>query len=337
MVVFMIPKKRILLPKLILAPVLVAICFTYFCTVANAQPAGNLSLAINPSPFVVNLKPESKTTLEILIRNSGESTEKLKIEPKSYTVDDKGNIKINESTQATVAPWIKFESPEFTVGPGQWFNQLMYLTLPKDTAYNYPFVLKISRVQAADKSSDSQSSKDSVQVSALINVDKPNAKRALQATKFSTPNGSYESLPAQFDITIKNTGNMITSPSAKVYIYQGTKDKDPIATLAVNTENGHILPGNSRSFGAEWTDEAQQTKQMWDWTQIRIGEYTAKLVAVYNDGLRDVTIEKQVTFWVMPWRTISGFVFGLVVSSLALWWLVRKINRKRTQDKKDKA
>lgn len=321
-------KKPRFLLTVFLSSIVAFMCVIYVSPSVTAQRVSNLPLEINPSPFVVNLKPESKTTLEILIRNSGESTEKLKIEPKSYTVDEKGNIKINESTQATVAPWIKFESPEFTIGPGQWFNQLMYLTLPKDTAYNYPFVLKISRVQAADKSSDSQSSKDSVQVSALINVDKPNAKRALQVTKFSTPNSSYESLPAQFDITIKNTGNMITSPSAKVYIYQGTKDKDPIATLAVNTENVHILPGNSRSFNAEWMDEAQQTKQMWDWSQIRIGEYTAKLVAVYNDGLRDVTIEKQVTFWVMPWRIISGIVFVLVVSSLALWWLVRKIIHK---------
>ena len=67
-----------------------------------------------------------------------------------------------------------------------------------------------------------------------------------------------------------------------------------------------------------------------DWSQLshlRIGRYTAKLVAVYSDGAHDVPIEGVVTFWVIPWRAILLFIAVVV----GLWLLARWRGKRRTE------
>ena len=99
----------------------------------------------------------------------------------------------------------------------------------------------------------------------------------------------------------------------------------PISVLPVNEAAGYIIPGSERSLTSSWsdgfplsvkTDAGTGTK--WDWGRLqdfRFGRYTAKLVAVYDDGERDVPIEAVVSFWVIPWRIILGtlLVLGFVL------------------------
>ncbi|MDR3583243.1 MAG: hypothetical protein P4L62_02705, partial [Candidatus Pacebacteria bacterium] len=47
-----------------------------------------------------------------------------------------------------------------------------------------------------------------------------------------------------------------------------------------------------------------------DASKLRWGKYTAKLVLVYDNGQRDVPIEGEVSFWVVPWRLVGG---GLII------------------------
>ena len=68
----------------------------------------------------------------------------------------------------------------------------------------------------------------------------------------------------------------------------------------------------------------------WDWGQaskLRWGKYTAKMLLIYDDGQRDVPIEGEVSFWVVPWRLIGVvlFNFGLI---MYLLWYVRRLRRR---------
>lgn len=344
-------KRSTILSSFIFISLIISIAFIILhqpFTVAAQQPSSKLSLDVIPDPFAINVLPGSETNFELQLRNAGTATEKLKIVPKSYTVDENGTIKIDEKNKLAVSSWLQFSTPEFTLGPGQWSNQQLLFSLPKDSGYNYSFALVIRRVNENILAGDTNTPNDMVIVPTLVNVEKQGKSRKLDMQSFSVSSGAAASLPVKFDIKIKNMGNMTVMPQGTVKILRGSKDEKPLATLKINANKEYILPGNTRILNVDWTDGfpryettvaadgTKKTKEVWDWSQIgklRIGQYTAKLVAVYNDGLRDVTIEKEVSFWVLPWKIILGFITIFVAVMLMVWLVVRKIRTSKSHQK----
>ena len=149
----------------------------------------------------------------------------------------------------------------------------------------------------------------------------------------------YEYLPSIFEIQVKNTGNVHVVPVGDIFIDSGGQ-KD-IAVLQANPGKGNVLPGTTRTFTASWADGfAVRVPKMtedgqpvltqdgkpeytteYDFTKadkFRIGKYTANLLLVYDNGERDVPIEAQVSFWIIPWKILLGVTLVVV---LALWGL----------------
>jgi hypothetical protein len=74
----------------------------------------------------------------------------------------------------------------------------------------------------------------------------------------------------------------------------------------------------------------ESQKLVWNWaklSQLRIGRYTAHLVAVYNQAGRDVPIEGTVSFWVIPWKILLVLLLVVLLVLFALFILVRSIVR----------
>jgi hypothetical protein len=327
---------------------------------AHAQPANDFSLQVTPSPLVTTVKPGQKTELELKIRNGGSSVEELKIEPRSFTLGNDGStIKLNDTTPPDIAQWISFSEPSFKVQPGQWYTQKVRFSLPKDTGFSYSFALVVSRKNAPSVTSNGRVLKGSVAVFTLVNVDRPGASRKLNIASFGTSKRVYEYIPSELSLRLTNGGNSIVQPYGNIYIQRKSNDSKPIATLAVNEKKGYILPNSTRTLTTNWndgfpvytvsTDESgtEQRKLSWNWKNIanfRIGKYTAKLVAVYNDGQRDIPLESEVTFWVIPWKIIGGLAIVSLLAILGLWSFARKLlrfakkfNKKHTLNPSEKA
>jgi hypothetical protein len=181
----------------------------------------------------------------------------------------------------------------------------------------------------------------------LVNIDRPGAVSKLTIERMSTSQSIYEFLPVTIDVTVKNTGNVISQPSGTLFMQRSFDSEEPLATIDLNAAEGYILPGKSRTFSLEWangfprhtttktTDNAEPTKKLsWDWRQInelRMGRYTAKAVMVYNDGQRSTPVTSSIRFWVMPWRLIAGAVVLLGLLGLGLaasGWLGFKAAKK---------
>ncbi|HUO62047.1 MAG TPA: hypothetical protein VMT96_01165 [Candidatus Bathyarchaeia archaeon] len=307
-----------------------------------ATPASDFSLQVTPSPLFTTLKPGTTTELELGIKNTGTGTEELKIEPHKFKVDNNtGKVELDDVVPSEIADWIHFSAPKFTVRPGEWYTQKIRVALPKNTGFSYSLALLISRTNNPDPAKVSgRVLKGSLAVFTLINVDRPGAVRKLEVDKFSTSAGIYEYLPASINIKFKNTGNTIVQPYGNVFIQQNTDDKTSLATLPVNDKKGYILPGSERILDTQWSDGfptyqtittsdgSEKKSEAWDWSQLskfRIGYYTAKLVAVYNDGHRDIPIEQEVGFWVLPWKIILGTLVVLAVLLFGIWTILRKI------------
>lgn len=312
---------------------------------AGAVGTGSFSLQVSPSPLVTTVKPGESKTLELKIRNASTDTEELKIETRSFSSDSStGNVSLDDTPPIGMGEWVTFSDPVFTVKPGEWFTQKINIALPAETGFSYSFALLISRTSLTESASAGQTLNGSVAVFTLINIDRPGATRGLDLTSLTTSQRVYEYLPATFNVKLKNTGNTIVQPFGNLFVSRGgDTSNDPAATLPVNSSQSYLLPGTERTLVANWydgfplyktnTDNVGKTTThlTWNWDNLshfKFGRYTAKVVAVYNDGTRDIPIEKEVTFWVIPWRAmliVSGTIIGILL--LLRFYVRRQTNR----------
>lgn len=319
-----------------------------FAAVSYAQTA-NFDLEVTPSPVVETVKPGVPKEIELKVHNKSTAAEQLRIDARKFTVDNAtGSIKLEDETPAEIAPWVSFSAQKFTVKPGEWYTQRIRIALPKDTGFSYSFALVIKRANDQPQTEAGRALRGTIADFALINVDRPGAIRKLEVVDFSPDQQVYEFLPAKLTVKFKNTGNTIVAPAGNVFIQQNSNDTKPISTLDVNQTGGYILPGTERPMTLYWQDgfpvyktttyddgTTSQEFEM-DWSNLssfRFGQYTAKLVAIYNDGQRDIPIEKEVTFWVVPYRTIAL----LIIVVIGLWLFLRYRGRKRTEKAVKKA
>jgi len=308
---------------------------------AAATPTGDFSLEVSPSTLVTTVKPAVETTLDLKVRNTSKNTENLKIELRSFKINDYGQgISLSDSTPPDLAKWVSLDSPTFTAKPGEWSTLHISVHLPSEAGFSYPFAVVISRVDSKATESSGRLLEGSVAVFALVNIDKPGATRVLGISKLKPSHRIYEFLPADIDLELRNTGNSIVQPYGNIYIQRSSNDPQPLSVLALNDERGYILPGTTRDFHASWTkgfpyyktvtkDGKNHKELVWDWSalsQFRIGRYTAKVVAVYNDGIRDVPVIGEVTFWVIPWRILLGALVVVVLIGLGLWSAIRQFS-----------
>jgi hypothetical protein len=296
-----------------------------------AEPASDFSLQVSPSPLVATVKPGQTENLELKVRNAGTGTEELRIDSRKFTVNrESGEVKLEDTVPSEIAQWVTFNTPTFKVKPGEWTTIKVRISIPKEAGFSYSLALVLNRTNNPTKIESGRLLQGSVAVFTLINVDKPGAVRKLDVTDFKPSQTLYEYLPAKFTVTFRNVGNTIVQPYGNVFIQRGANDTEPIATLPVNDKGGYLLPDTPRTLPMQWdqgfpvfktttsADGKENEDLAWDWsklTDFRIGPYTAKLVAIYNDGQRDVPIERAVTFWVIPWRTI--LILTAVISILA--------------------
>ena len=304
---------------------------------AYAQQSNGFSLQVTPSPLVATVKPGTTTTLELSIKNNGDQTETLKIEPRSFHIDTKsGQAQLDTSEPKEVQGWITFSQPTFKLRPGEVITEKIRLTVPEKSGFSYSFALLISRATPTAQAPGQQTLRGAVAVFTLINVDRPGAKSSMELVEFSTKH-LYEYLPAEFTIKLKNTGNVIAQPFGNIFIQRSPDSTTPVDVLPLNPTKGYTLPDTTRTFLVTWqngfgvrqpVDEStNKTRVVWDWknaSNFRFGKYTAKLVAVYNDGKRDVPIQSEVSFWVLPWKMLLIVFVVLLLLIIGVVTVIKK-------------
>lgn len=306
-------------------------------------PSGDFSLEVSPSPLVAEVKPGEKRVLDLKVRNATFAREDLKVEVRGFTIAHPSQqITITTTTPPDLGSWVSFSSPTFSVNPGEWFTQKVTVNLPEEAGFSYPFVIVVSRQNDPNKTAGGASIKGSIAVFTLINIDKPGATRKLELEHIKTDQNIYEFLPSKISVKLKNTGNSIVQPYGNVYIERPGQTASPLAVLPVNDSRSYMLPGSEKELTAAWSDGFPVYKEVtaadgkksheleWNWANlanIRFGQYTARVVAVYNDGTRDVPITGEVTFWVIPWRILAILLVILVVIGFGVWSIVRKFSR----------
>lgn len=312
---------------------LTVFCFLLTVPIASAQTSPGDGLRLVTSPLPINLVTEPGTTVktELKVKNDGTAQETLKIDLMKFNAyEDSGKPRLMEPESGDdFLKWVTFSEPSFALAPGEWKTVTATFTVPSTASFGYYYAFVFSRAKDTQALESRQTAVvGGTAVLALLEVRVPGAVREIAVTEFSSSRKFYEFLPAVFTIKLANRGNVHVAPRGNIFIDRGATHD--IAILEVNSEKGNILPDSSRTFNASWTDgfpvyeakvEEGRTvldeqgnpvyELTWNWqdaSKLRFGKYTAKLLLIYDDGKRDMPIESEVSFWVVPWRMLIALI-----------------------------
>ena len=309
---------------------------------ASAQQAGELRLTNSGVPVNLVASPGSVATTDITVRNSGAQAETLKAGLMKFGANNEnGTPTISDREEGDdYFDWVSLEPGEFTLQPNESKTVRMTIDLPKEAAFGYYYAVTFTRT-SDEKPEQGQAVKGSIATLVLLEAQVPGAKRELQVADFSSSMGVYEFLPATFNVKIKNTGNVHAVPHGDLTINQGNSE---LARVAINAAGSYILPGQTRTFTVEWNDGFPRTVDRTengkvvlndqsepesqfevDWSNVskfRLGQYTANLLMVYDNGQRDVPVERATQFMVLPWKLL---ILVAIIVGLIIWAIVNDI------------
>ena len=323
---------------------------------AQTAPSGIGALNITNSPLPISIKSDPGRTIskDLRIKNNGIENETLKVGLMKFDAyGEEGKPRLKEREEGDdYFDWVSFSEPQFTFGPNEWKSIVMTITIPETAALDYFYAVTFQRANPLSVSGEQTNVlHGGTATLVLLDVSSPNARREIAIEQFAVTKKRYEFLPVNFEIKLKNSGNVYVAPKGNIYIKRGEQVTD---TITVNSTGGNILPDSSRIFKSDWSngfpfyqpkiingsvalrDGKPQHSLVWPTNQIknfRIGKFTAHLTMVYVDGERDIPVDASVDFWVIPWRLLA-IVVGLPLAFIAfVIYLLIKIRRlkKRSQ------
>ncbi len=345
-----------LVRRLKLLLILPAVILFALPTPAHAANSDDFNLTTSPLPVLLTAKPGTSTSTALRIQNSGTKPALLHVSLLKFKADGKNGHPILQlrGPGDDYFDWVKFNTTAFTAQPGVWNQINMTVNVPPTGALGYYYAVVFSRQDPkANPTSPSSQLQGGTAILVLLDVPVPGEKKQLNISSFTADKKLYEYLPATFTTTIKNTGDIHLVPNGSIFITRGGKT---VATLDVNPASGNVLPDSSRQFLASWNDgfpvfetktvggqivskDGKPVKSLnWNFAhanRLRFGHYTAHLVMAYDNGTRDVPIEGEVSFWVVPWGLILTVIAIIALPALIVYLIMRwRFNRKSKKVKK---
>jgi hypothetical protein len=329
---------------------------------ADSRP---LNLITSPLPINLAADPGKSVSTDLRIKQNSGRDERLKVSLMKFTAyGNEGKPQLLEREPGDAYfDWVKFDKPSFDAPNNVWQTVKMTIDVPKTAAFGYYYAVVFSR-EGDDKAPGKNTSALNGGSAVLVLLDTriPGAKREVAIASFTSKHNVYEFLPASFNVKLHNTGNVHVVPHGTIFILNG---KQQVAALNLNNEQGNILPQTNRIYPVEWTDsfphfekvvEDGKVKQVKNgepamhlvWgnsgdgakdikPHLRFGHYTAHLVAVYDDGQRDVPVEATVSFWVIPWRFLLALLvvvtligLGVYAATRGIWRGAQRLGRRRS-------
>jgi hypothetical protein len=316
-------------------------------------PTPKAGVNLTLSPVFMNLLVDAGKSVKrtFKITNNNDFVESYNIVVLKYISDNKGSIiPADLDKQDNTVKWFKFAKDTVSVAPKRTETIEFELTVPEDAFLGYYFGIALERAKDDFGARDTAKVVGAPTIPVLLEVRRqigkdtvgadadPTKYKSGEIATFRTTSPWYEYLPAEFDIAFENTGKIHLVPFGEIFIGQG-KDTE-ISSVSVNENGSNTLPGSTRTYKAFWDDgfivrepvmengkvkvdgkgnTVYKENIYWDkLTKFRIGRYTANVVLVYNNGQYDVPLEKQITFWVLPWKII---IITVIVISILLFGL----------------
>lgn len=307
------------------------------------EPITPINITVSPVTLVLDTAPGTPASAAIKVMNNGAEPENLEVAVATFTADSNG-------ARPVIAPfspndpaqfWLSVDEPTFTVVPQQWKTLSVRFSPPPEASLTHYYALIIRRQVEAQAEAGATAVTGAPAILVLTKINSPHLRPELQVVGFRTTRWWYEFLPVEFEVDVKNTGNVHLAPMGNVFI--DSQSKKDAGVLSVNQGMGYVLPNTVRTFALKWedgfplftTDDAGKKRLTWDLSKIqnfRFGRYVAHLLLVYDSGERDVPIEGEIVFWVVPVRVIAVLLVAISLMAVGIGlpvWLMVRTWRKR--------
>lgn len=315
-----------------------------FKSISLAQTPSGYDVTVSPVFFDLSANPGSSVSDKIRIRNNTTTPLPIKIEVKRLTGDENGDLTLKDENSDNSLSWIKFKDITFIAKPLEWSNVPFTIDIPNEAAYGYYYAITFTQDDKSPLAKTGAKITGAAAVPILLNVRKDGARADAKILEFSTKSFISEYLPADFTVKVENIGNIHLRPRGNIFINDGA-NRD-LAILDVNPASGNIIPNTKKIFNVAWNDgflvnepiivdgqvkldknNKPVQKLIINWnklTSFRIGKYTANLLMVYDNGLRDVPLESNISFWVIPYKAIL-----LIIGAVIIFVLFIRLSLKR--------
>jgi hypothetical protein len=316
--------------------------FSFLPQKIYAQEDG-LNLTLSPISIQLEGKPGEIIYSQLKVRNNSNSSESLSITLGSFSADQNGSTPIikDRTLKDDYLNWFKFQSDNFEISPGEWKTIPFSIQIPFESAFSYYAAIQVNRIEDISAVNDGKTVvKGSPAILLLLNIDSPDAKKELLLESFKAQNKIVESLPYEFEVQVKNSGNVYAIPYGNLFI-EGQNQKD-LAILPINPDSNVVISGSTRKYKVVWDDGFPIKGDGflgfdWNFSEIdkfRMGRYKANIIMVYDNGEKDIASESSINFWVIPWKILSVVVLLSGFAFFGVWSSIRRIFKPIWKSKK---
>ena len=143
---------------------------------------------------------------------------------------------------------------------------------------------------------------------------KEQIKREGSISKFYPENKIFFQTPAKLLMEVENSGNLPFRSFGKIDIHKFGKKIKTIELIP------YVL----------YPDKIRRYEEIWDFSSWSFGFYRAKALLLSED--EQIKMEKETTFWVIPWKTTLSIIIVLLI----VWLILRIFSLKFEIKRKDK-
>jgi hypothetical protein len=303
-------KSNIIRTTISASSISIALLALIWLTLARGASAqGSVGLAISPPTFELTANAGDIVKNTIRVTNMSDSPLSVGTDTRNFTaVGEEGAVGLTEEDISfSLANWIAVEPQEAVIGPNEDFIFTFTTSVPPNAEPGGHFGSVVFKMGGATPGQTGASIRQEIASLVLLRV-AGTVKEEAQLLSFNSPKSFYEYGPVDFEIRMKNTGNVHVKP-------QGTVTITDIFGRQVDQfqiEPKNILPDASRKIDAQWNNRAL------------FGRYTATAVLAYTkDGQ---PIIATTTFSGIPYRTVALVLIALSIIFALLFRARRRLS-----------
>jgi hypothetical protein len=274
---------------------------------------------VGPGRTEIEVSPGETVVQEISITNriSDGRTFTLDVDDIIGSTDGSSSVSLTDGVRGpySIRDYISFPQRSITLNLGERARVPVTITIPRDAEPGglYGSVL-VSTDRTPEENVDGSRTPVIARIGSLFFVTvEGDVERAGKVTGIATTDDKtwYEKGPVNLGIFYENKGSVHVNPYGEVSITNMFGEEVGYVEL----EPWFVLPNALRTREFKWDRE------------FLLGRYVVK--AKINRGYDNIVDEVSTTFWVLPWRIVTGIFVGVFILIFALRSFFRTFEFKR--------
>jgi len=308
------------------------IAATLLCSAAFLCIVRTEAIAFGVSPVIVDLEvaPGSAAHGEVQLMNSADQERIYYVTTQNFVAkgEDGQQDFLPEEQKSGLATWILPERRTVTLQAGQTFSLNYVVNVPANAEPGGHYAALFFSDQPGSDTGSAVGVGAKVGVLFLLRVP-GDIQESVRVESFRTASDRLTSLPAYFELRLRNLGNVHVRPEGTVVMRN--MFGSVVGKVPVNPRQAVVLPNSIRRFDPAWanTFEIEQggffAALKNEWKNFAIGRYTAEVDAQY--GAQKQALSAKTTFWVFPWHVLLLIALGIILLIVLLKLYNRMIVR----------